>query len=251
MIEVKSPEELEILRQNATILGQILDSLIEAVRPGVTTAELDQLAENAINRNQATPAFKGYRGFPNTLCASINEEIVHGIPSARELQEGEVISMDLGLNKDGYFADAATTVPVGDQLDPVYRDLIEAGKVALSSGFGAAVVGNRVSDISHAVEECVTNHGFSVVREFVGHGIGRNLHEDPQIPNYGPPGKGARLQEGMVFAIEPMLKTDDSPVEILEDGWTAVTENRCPTVHFEGMVVVTDSEPEILVTGGV
>ncbi len=249
MIEVKSPSEVEIIKENANILGRIIDNLVEAVSPGIETLELDNYAEELIGEVDATPAFKGYRGFPNSLCASINEEIVHGIPAERSLQEGDIISMDIGIKREGFFADAATTVPVGSVGEEV-TELMETTNDALTEGLDKARVGNRVSDISHAIGSFVKERGLHVVKEFVGHGIGRELHEDPQIKNYGDPGKGKKLKEGMVFAIEPMVKFDDLPVEVLDDGWTAVTQNGNLSAHFEGMVHVSSQGPEVLVRGG-
>jgi len=248
MIEIKSPSELEIIRDNAKILEQVLREVVEEVAPGVTTLELDRLAEEYILEAGATPAFKNYRGFPNTLCTSINEEIVHGIPSDRQLVEGDILSLDIGLKKRGYYADFATTVPVG-RVSRELEDLMEAGNRSLSAGLEQTRPGNRVSDISHAIEELVREKGYYVVKEFVGHGIGREMHEDPQIPNYGRGGQGKRIKEGMVFAVEPMLKCDDESVEVLDDGWTAVTAKGGPSVHFEGMVAADKEGPEVLVRG--
>lgn len=249
MIEVKSSSEVEIMKENANILGQIIDSLVDTVSPGVETIELDAYAEELINDVGASPAFKGYRGFPNSLCVSLNEEIVHGIPAERTLEEGDIVSMDIGIKREGFFADAAITVPVG-RVDGEVSELMETANDALTEGVEYARVGNRVSDISHAIGSFIREKGFSVVKEFVGHGIGRKLHEDPQIKNYGEPNKGKKLKEGMVFAIEPMVKTDDLPVEVLDDGWTAVTKSGGLSAHFEGMVHISDQGPEVLVRGG-
>lgn len=249
MIEVKSATELEIIRNNATILGQILGRVVDKAEPGVTTVYLDGIAEDEIRSAGAIPAFKGYRGFPNSLCTSINNEIVHGIPAERQLKEGDIISLDVGLKKDGYFADVATTVEMGEADSKTHEVIVTADK-ALTKGIEQVKVGNRISDISHAIESYVSSQGFHVVKEFVGHGIGRELHEDPQITNYGEPGQGQRLTEGMVFAIEPMVKIDDKPVKVLDDGWTAVTADGGVSAHFEGMVLVTDDEPEVFVRGG-
>mgnify|MGYP006286450123 FL=1 len=249
MIEVKTSSEVEIIRDNANILGQIIEKLTQEIKPGIKTIELDRYAEKLIRDAGGDPAFKGYRGFPSSLCTSINEEIVHGIPSERSLQEGDIISLDIGLKKNGFYSDAATTVPVGRVEDEV-RALMNTANNALTEGFDYARVGNRVSDISHAIGSFVKRRGFYVVKEFVGHGIGRQLHEDPQIQNYGDPGKGKRLKEGMVFAIEPMVKTDDQPVKVLDDGWTAVTGSGGLSTHFEGMVHISENGPEILVRGG-
>lgn len=250
MIELKSPQELEIMRENANILGRILNSLESSVNPGLTTAELDRSAEQMVQDANATPAFKGYQGYPSTLCTSINEEIVHGIPSDdRFLSDGDILSMDIGLRRRGYFADAATTVPVGE-IDDSLSDILNTADEALTRAAEQVKQGNRVSDISNTIESYVSERGYYVVKEFVGHGIGKDLHEDPQIPNFGKSGTGARIREGMVLAIEPMVKTDEEAVEVLDDGWTAVTHNREPSSHFEGMVAVTNGGPEILVRGG-
>lgn len=249
MIKLKSRSELEILRENATILEKILEDLESMVSPGVRTRELDEVAESSIKDADGSPAFKGYRGFPSALCTSINEEIVHGIPSESELQSGDIVSLDLGIKRRGLFVDAATTVPVGD-IHPDLQDLLSVTSTALTRGINKAQVGQRVSDISHAVGSFVKDRGYYVVKEFVGHGIGRDLHEDPQIPNYGRPGEGERLSEGMVFCIEPMVMQTEQPVEVLDDGWTAVTEDRKPSAHFEGMVAVTEEGPQSLVRGG-
>lgn len=234
------------MREANRIVAEILAELRERVAPGVNTLELDELSEQLARKHRARPAFKGYNGFPFALCASINEEVVHGMPSRnRVLREGDIISMDFGVVYRDYYGDAAITVPVGDVAEET-RFLLQVTEEALYEGIARAVVGNRLSDISHSIQRHVEERGFSVVREFVGHGIGRSLHESPQIPNFGSPGLGVRLQAGMVLAIEPMINQGTSGVEILEDGWTAVTRDRRLSAHFEHSVAVTENGPEIL-----
>ena len=227
-------------------MAEILKRLQEHVRPGVTTWELDSLSEDLAARRKAKPAFKGYHGYPFALCTSVNEEVVHGMPSKRrELKEGDIISIDFGVMIDGYYGDAAITVPVGKVSDEA-RELCRVTEDSLYEGIRQIQPKNRLSDISHAIQQFVEARGFSVVREFVGHGIGQQLHESPQIPNYGPAGKGVVLKPGMVFAIEPMINLGRAEVEILEDHWTAVTIDRKLSAHFEHTVVVTEAEPDIL-----
>jgi methionyl aminopeptidase len=246
MIALKTERELEVVAENARLLREILVDLAARVEPGITTAELDRLAERWIRASGALPAFKGYQGYPATLCISINEEIVHGIPSDRRiLREGDLVSLDLGLQRAGYFADAAVTVAVGKpKLEAL--SLVEATLAALRAAISAVKVGAHVSDLSYSIESTVRRRGFFPVREFVGHGIGRSLHEDPQIPNFGPPGFGPLLREGMVLCPEPMIKGDDLPVRILPDGWTAVTGGGTLAAHFEEMVAVTAEGPWVL-----
>jgi methionyl aminopeptidase len=218
----------------------------EAVSPGVTTAELDELAEREIRNAGAQPAFKGYHGFPATLCTSVNYEVVHGIPSrTRRLVSGDILSVDVGAIVDGYYGDSAMTFAVGE-VSPQVGELLSATRASLQAGIEACGEGARLSDISHAVQQVAESAGFSVVREYVGHGIGREMHEEPQIPNYGPPGKGPVLKEGMVLAIEPMINAGKADVESLADGWTVVTCDRMPSAHFEHTVVVTSEGPVVL-----
>lgn len=246
MIALKTERELGVVEENARLLSEILVEVALAVEPGVSTGELDRLAERLIRAAGAKPAFKGYQGYPATLCASINEEIVHGIPSdERILKEGDIVSLDLGLLHRGYYADAAVTVGVGEVSEEAER-LMEVTRGALREAISKATLGTRLSDVSHAIGAYVRRHGFFVVREFVGHGIGRELHEDPQIPNFGPPGRGPRLREGMVLCPEPMVKTDDLPVRIREDGWTAVTRSGGLSAHYEEMVAVLPEGPKVL-----
>ncbi len=249
MIERKSSSELEIMRDNANILGSILDKIVDMVEPGVTTLELDKYAEDLISDAGGSPAFKNYRGYPSSLCTSINEEIVHGIPSDRQVVKGDILSLDIGIERKGFFADFATTIPVGE-VNGQAEDLIQVTNDALTVGLSQVNVGNRIGDVSHAIGSFVKDKSFYVVREFVGHGIGRDMHEDPQIPNYGDPGTGDRIQEGMVLCIEPMVKLDDESTVVLDDGWTAVPAGRELSAHFEGMVAATNSGPDVLVRGG-
>ncbi|QCQ21036.1 type I methionyl aminopeptidase [Desulfoglaeba alkanexedens] len=246
MIILKSKREIEKIRRSCLIVAEVLEAVKERVRPGVTTWELDALSEELAAKYGAVPAFKGYHGFPYALCTSINEEIVHGMPSRkRELVEGDIISVDYGILLDGYYGDAAVTVAVGD-VSEAARRLCRVTQESLGKAIEKAVPGNRLSDISHAVQAHVEHHGYSVVREFVGHGIGKSLHESPQIPNYGPPGRGVKLKPGMVIAIEPMINEGGPEIEILEDGWTAVTRDRKLSAHYEHTVAITENGPEIL-----
>jgi methionyl aminopeptidase len=245
MIILKSKSEIEKMRVACRVVAEVLQELIREVRPGVSTLELDGIAERGIRARGAIPAFKGYRGFPNTLCVSVNEQVVHGIPSKRRLKEGEIVGLDLGAKWDGYYGDAAVTVPVGD-IAPIAQSLLITAKEALHVGISAVRTGKHLSDISHAIQSYAEAHGYSVVRAFVGHGIGTALHEEPQVPNFGPPGRGPRLKVGMVLAIEPMVNIGDADVEILDDGWTVVTADGQLSAHFEHTVAITEEGPEIL-----
>jgi methionyl aminopeptidase len=227
------------------MVAEILELLRERVVPGVTTCELDRLAEAECRKRNAKPAFKGYGGFPFTICASPNEQVVHGFPNEIPLREGDILSVDFGVVYGGFHGDAAITVPVG-KIDQEKDRLLQATRHSLKLGIAAAVAGNRLSDISHAVQSFIEKEGFSVVREFVGHGIGRQLHEAPQIPNFGAPGQGPRLKAGMTLAIEPMINTGAPGVKILDDGWTAVTLDGRPSAHFEHTVAITEEGPQIL-----
>jgi methionyl aminopeptidase len=245
-VEIKTKDEIAVMREAGRIVSEILDELERAVAPGVTTWELDQIAEGLIQKKGAKPAFKGYLGFPCSLCASINYEVVHGIPSRkRKLAQGDLMKLDFGVVYRGYYGDAARTVPVG-QISAEARSLIEATRQSLLEAISAVVSGNRIGDIGHAVQSFVEPKGFAVVRDFVGHGIGKKLHEQPQIPNFGEPGTGMKLRPGMVLAIEPMVNLGTHQVEILEDDWTAVTLDRKLSAHFEHTVVVTENSPEVL-----
>ena len=245
MIVCRSQAEIAKLRHVNQLVGRILAELRQMVRPGVTTAQIDALAEQRVREAGAEPAFKGYHGYPATVCASVNEQVVHGIPSARALNEGDVVSIDMGARLDGFFGDSAVTVPVG-QVSADTAALLRVTEEALFHGIEAVKPGARVSDIGASVQQHVEAHGFSVVREFVGHGIGTALHEEPQIANYGPGGRGPRLSEGMVLAIEPMVNAGKPDVKVLADGWTAVTRDGSLSAHFEHTVVVTGDGCEIL-----
>jgi methionyl aminopeptidase len=245
VIVLKSRAELDQMRVAGEMVAEILELLRERIRPGVTTRELDRLAEAECLKRKARPAFKGYGGFPFTVCASPNDQVVHGFPNEIPLNEGEILSIDFGVVYRGFYGDAAMTIPVGS-IDDDKAKLLRITKRSLELGIEAAVIGGRLSDISSAVQTCVEKEGYSVVREFVGHGIGRELHEAPQIPNFGPPGQGPRLKAGMVLAIEPMINMGRPEVKILEDGWTAVTVDGRPSAHFEHTVAVTEDGPEIL-----
>jgi len=245
VILLKSRAEIERMRVAGRMVAEILELLSEKVVPGVTTAELDRLAEAECKKRKARPAFKGYGGFPYTICASPNEKVVHGFPDEQPQREGDVLSIDFGIIYDGFYGDAAVTLPVG-RIDAAKSRLLAVTERALALAIEAAQPGARLSDISHAVQSCVEKEGFSVVRDFVGHGIGRQLHEAPQIPNYGPSGQGPRLKAGMTLAIEPMINAGGHGVTILADGWTAVTLDGMPSAHFEHTVAVTDEGPQIL-----
>jgi methionyl aminopeptidase len=244
-IILKSPEEMKKMEQSCLIVAKTLDYLKDMVKPGITTMEIEHLADDYIKSNRAIPAFKGYRGFPATICASVNNEVIHGIPSERVLEEGDIIGIDLGAYKDGFYGDAASTFPVG-KIPPDVEKLLRVTEEALYRGIENAREDSRVSDISHAIQEHVESNGFSVVRAFVGHGIGRNLHEEPQIPNFGLPGRGPRLRSGMTLAIEPMVNQGGHEVVVLEDGWTTVTMDGKLSAHFEHTVLVTPDKPRIL-----
>ncbi len=247
MIVCKSPAEIEKMRAANALVADVLAQLAAVVAPGVTTRDLDVLAERLVREAGAEPAFKGYRGYPATLCASVNEQVVHGIPSKRQLAEGDIVSLDMGVKLSGFFGDSAVTVPVGQIGEDTAR-LLRVTQEALVHGIGQVRIGGRISDIGHAVQVHVERHGFSVVREFVGHGIGAALHEEPQIANYGEPGRGPRMVEGMVLAIEPMVNMGRPAVKVLSDGWTAVTRDGSLSAHFEHTVAVTSQGPLILTT---
>ena len=247
MIEIKTAGEIALMRQAGHVVAGLLQHLAAAIRPGIKTKELDAEARSYLRRHGAQPAFLGYRGFPGSICVSINEEVVHGIPGERRISGGDLVSLDAGAVIDGLYADAATTLAVGS-VPPHAHRLMETTRRALEEGIAKVAAGNRLSDISHAVQRIVEGEGFGVVREFVGHGIGRALHEDPPIPNFGPPGMGPRLRVGMVMAIEPMVTAGGYEVEVLRDGWTAVTKDRSLAAHFEHTVAVTEHGPVVLTT---
>ena len=234
------------MREAGRLVGEVLTVLAAHVAPGVSTGDLDALAEKRILQSGATPAFKGYHGYPASICVSINDEVIHGIPSGRRLlQEGDIVSLDVGASLDGYFGDSAVTLPVG-QVSEKAATLLRVTEEALFKAIERVRPGGRVSDLGHAVQGHIEAYGFSVVREFVGHGIGQRMHEEPQIPNYGEPGRGPRLSEGMVLAIEPMVNAGKAAVKVLADGWTAVTRDSSLSAHFEHTVAVTAGEPWIL-----
>jgi methionyl aminopeptidase len=245
MIILKSKSEIEKMTVACRIVAEVLEVLARAVRPGLTTLELDSLAERSIRTRGGVPAFKGYRGFPNTLCVSLNEQVVHGIPSKRRLRAGDIIGLDLGAKWEGYYGDAAVTIPVG-QIPSETQNLLATAREALYIGIKEVSPGKHLSDISHAIQSYVETRGYNVVRTFVGHGIGTALHEEPQVPNFGPPGRGPRLKPGIVLAIEPMVNIGDADVEILNDGWTVVTADGQLSAHFEHTVAITDEGPQIL-----
>ena len=245
MIPIKSERDLEILRRSGKILAKIMRQAEGFIRPGVSTAQIDSFTEELVLKEKAIPAFKGYKGFPATVCTSINEEIVHGIPGERKLKEGDIIGLDLGINYEGYFSDVAITLAIGE-VDSRVKKLIDVTKKALFVGIRQARAQNHLSDISYSIQNYVEKNGFSVVRQFVGHGIGYNLHEEPEVPNFGRPGEGPLLESGMVLAIEPMVNMGTWESEILGNGWTAVTKDRLPSAHFEHTVAITENGPEIL-----
>jgi methionyl aminopeptidase len=242
MIILKTSEEIEAIARASKLVAETLMALKREVRSGVTTDHLDRVAEEYIRSRGGIPAFKGYRSYPKTLCASVNDQVVHGIPSKRVLKDGDIVGLDLGAIVDGFYGDSAVTVCVGD-VHPHVAQLLRVTEEALHAGIAQAVVGNRLSDISHAIQEHVEVAGFSVVTDFVGHGIGRQLHEEPQVPNYGKPGQGPRLQGGMVLAIEPMVNVGGSGVRILEDRWTAVTKDGSLSAHFEHTIAIQANGP--------
>jgi methionyl aminopeptidase len=245
MVILKLPDEIEKLRTSNLIVAEILNALRERVRPGVTTNELDGYCEELSRKKRVKPAFKGYRGYPFALCTSVNGEVVHGMPSDRPLVSGDILSLDFGVNYKGYYGDAAITVPVGAVSAEAMR-LLNVTEAGLYDAIKQASAGNRLGDVSAAVQERVESAGYSVVRDFVGHGIGRSLHEDPQIPNYGVRGRGIELKPGMVLAIEPMVNEGSYEVQVLSDGWTVVTKDGKLSAHFEHSVVITENGPEIL-----
>ncbi|MCP3677319.1 MAG: type I methionyl aminopeptidase [Deltaproteobacteria bacterium] len=244
-IILKSKDEIEKLRRSNIIVAEILGKLTDLIAPGVTGLDLEGVCEEELKKRRVKAAFKGYRGYPYCLCVSINEMVVHGFPSKRAFKEGDLVSIDFGVLSEGFYGDSAVTIPVGHISSEVAR-LIDITCASLDRGIEAVRVGNRVQDISSAVQREVEGAGFSVVRAFVGHGIGRNLHEAPQVPNFGSPGKGMRLKEGMVLAIEPMVNAGGSDVKILDDGWTAVTKDGALSAHFEHSVAVTRNGPYVL-----
>lgn len=245
MITLKSKAEVARIEAACRIVVDILEFLETKIRPGIATLELDKLADDHIRQKGAVSAFKGYKGFPANICTSVNDVIVHGIPGKQVLKDGDIISVDVGVKLNGYYGDAAITFPVG-KISAEAKRLLAAAEGALYEGISKALPDNRLSDISNAIQRYVESNGFSVVREFVGHGIGSKMHEDPQIPNFGEPGMGPRLKPGMVFAIEPMVNSGTYKAEVLEDGWTAVTRDRKLSAHFEHTIYIDEGGPEIL-----
>ncbi len=246
-ISIKSENELQILREAGKILAEVIQELKSSLKPGMTTQEVDAFAEELIAQKKVIPAFKGYRGFPGCVCMSVNEEVVHGIPGKRVLFEGDIVSMDVGIIYNEYYSDTAVTVGIG-KIDDELARLLEVTQESLSLGIKKARPNNRLSDISHAIQTTIESNGFSVVRDFVGHGIGKKLHEDPEIPNFGESNKGPVLKAGMVFAIEPMVNLGSWKTKIHSDGWTVVTQDEKPSAHFEHTIAITSNGPEILTT---
>jgi methionyl aminopeptidase len=245
MIFLKSPSEIRIIKANGAILKECFALAGRIIKPGISRREIDRAIEKKIVARGARPAFKGFQGFPAATCISVNEEVVHGIPDDRTVEEGDIVGVDIGVFKDGYYADAARTFPVGE-ITPEVEKLMRVTREALSAGIAQAVIGNRLSDISHAVEKHVLENGFSVVKTLVGHGIGQEMHEQPQVPNFGPPGQGPTIEEGLVIAIEPMVNAGGPDVFTLGDGWTVVTVDHMLSAHFEETVAVTKDGPQIL-----
>nr|WP_290667298.1 type I methionyl aminopeptidase [Ardenticatena sp.] len=245
MIVIKSPREIAIMREAGRLVAQAHEIVREMLRPGITTREIDQKVEAFIHTQNAEPSFKGYHGYPASTCISVNEELVHGIPGDRRIEEGDIVSVDIGVYYKGYHGDSAWTYAVGT-ISPVAQRLLDVTERSLYAGIEQARPGNRLSDIGHAVQKVVESAGFSVVREYVGHGIGREMHEDPQVPNYGEPGRGPRLRPGMTLAIEPMVCVGDWRTRVLADKWTVVSADGSLTAHFEHTIAITEDGPEIL-----
>lgn len=245
MIILKTKREIEIMRKAGRLVAQSHELVRKHIKPGITTRELDQIVEDFLKSQNAIPTFKGYGGFPYTICASVNEEVVHGMPGGRKLQEGDIISVDIGATFEGYVGDSAKTFLVG-AVDDEKRRLVEVTKQSFYEGIKFAKESYRLSDISHAIQEYAENAGFSVVRDYVGHGVGKEMHESPQIPNFGKPGKGPRLQQGMVLAIEPMINAGTYNVKVLDNDWTVVTLDGKPSAHYEHTIAITDGEPKLL-----
>jgi methionyl aminopeptidase len=250
VITIRSFDEIARLERASQVVLETLEALEKAVVPGVTTEELDRIAAEEIRRRNAKPAFLNYRGFPKTICTSVNDEVVHGIPGARSLKEGDIVGIDCGAVVEGYYGDAARTLPVG-RVDAARAKLMEVTRKALEAGIAAAMPGGRVSDIGAAVEALAVAQGYGVVREFVGHGVGTALHEEPQVPNYGPAGRGSTLRPGMVIAIEPMFNLGTGEVTVDKDGWTVRTKDRKASAHFENTIAIGPSGPVVLGTGRV
>lgn len=247
MIYIKTREEIELMRESALMVSRTLGIVAREVKPGVTPKFLDKIAEEFIRDNGGVPAFKGYRGFPATLCISINEAVVHGIPTDNTLKEGDIISVDCGVKKNGFYGDHAYSFAVGT-IKPELQKLLDVTKECLYKGIEQCIAGNRIGDISFAIQTHAEKHGYGVVRELVGHGLGKSLHEDPEVPNYGKRGDGPKIKDGMVFAIEPMINLGKKNIKQLNDGWTIITADGLPSAHFEHDVAIIDGKPEILST---
>ena len=247
MIFYKTEEEIELIRESSLLVAKTHAEMAKLIQPGVTTLELDKVAESFIRDHGGIPGFKGYNGFPNTLCISINEQVVHGIPNNNPLKEGDIISIDCGVIKDGFYGDHAYTFKVGN-VEKEVENLLEITKRSLYIGIESLIPGNNVGDIGNSIQNFISKHGYGIVRELVGHGLGKNLHEDPEIPNYGKKGTGALLKEGLVVAIEPMINLGTEKVDQLDDGWTIVTLDGKPSAHFEHNIAIIDGKPEILST---
>lgn len=247
MLRIKTEEEVEVLRHNNLLVSKTLAEVAKLLKPGVSTLELDKRAEEFIRDNDAVPGFKGYHGFPNTLCTSVNSQVVHGIPSSYQLKEGDIVSVDCGVKKDGYYGDTAFTFEVGE-VDPKVKQLLKVTREALWEGVNNAIVGKRLGDIGYSVQKHAEDNGFSVVREMVGHGLGSNLHEAPEVPNYGKRGKGAKLPDGLVLCIEPMINMGSKEILQDRDGWTIGTLDKMPSAHFEFAVVIRKGKADVLST---
>ena len=248
MIIIKSPREVDLIRNSCRIVVKTFELVSSLLKPGVKTIDIDEAVTEYIQSQGAQPAFKGYRGYPASVCVSIDDQVVHGIPDERRFESGQIVGIDIGVELDEYFGDAARTFPIGE-ISPDKQKLLKVTEEALHKGIENAVEGNRLSDISHAVQKHVESANFSVVRDLVGHGIGRKLHEDPQVPNYGKPNHGPRLKEGMVLAIEPMVNFGGYQVRTADDNWTVYTQDGSPSAHFEHTIVITSDKPEILTKG--
>jgi methionyl aminopeptidase len=245
VITIKSEAEIKLMKSSGRIVGQALMEMKARIKPGVTTHDIDKFANDFLKKNDCVPAFLGYHGYPATICTSVNSEVVHGIPGKRVLEEGDIVSIDIGAYCKGYCGDSARTFPVG-KVDPEVEKLLEVTFEALNKGIDQCRIGNRISDIGHAVQKHVEIYGFSVVRDYVGHGIGQTMHEDPQVPNYGEPHQGARIVEGMCLALEPMVNMGTEEVTVLQDGWTVVTKDGKFSAHFEDTVAILANGPENL-----
>jgi methionyl aminopeptidase len=247
MVYYKTDEEIELIRESSLLVGKTLAEVAKAIKPGITSLDLDKIAEEFIRDNGAVPGFKGYNSFPNSLCISVNEQVVHGIPNVKELKEGDIISVDCGVLKNGFYGDSAYTFAVGE-IKTELKKLLEVTKECLNKGVEMAVAGKRIGDISAAIQEYAEKNGFSVVRELVGHGLGRNLHEGPEVPNYGKRGRGMKLQQGLVLAIEPMINLGKKEVMQDKDGWTIITADKKPSAHFEHDVAIRNGKADVLST---